>query len=99
MLNDDQIATRIRAVLNDQDKPADLLPIDILQTIRLLLEPYADVGIHISQTDLTEELACSRDSVARSQERLVAAGWLKITKEGKTCKVNRLTVTVPGIIN
>ena len=97
MLSDEQIAARIRAVLDNQDKPADLLPIDVLQTIRLLLEPYADVGIHISQTDLAEELACSRDSIGRSQERLVAAGWLRITKAVKTCKVNRIVVTIPGI--
>jgi hypothetical protein len=97
MLNDEQIAARIRAVLDDQDKPADLLPIDVLQTIRLLLEPFSDVGIQISQTDLAEELACSRDSISRSQERLVAAGWLRITRAIKTCKVNRIVVTVPGM--
>lgn len=97
MLNDEQIAARIRAVLDDQNKPTTLLPIDVLQTVRLLLEPYCDVGIHISQTDLADELACSRDSIARSQERLVDVGWLKVTKAIKTCKVNRLVVTVPGL--
>lgn len=90
---DEQITQTIRALLTSE-QPEELLPIDILQTVRLLTEPYSDIGVHVSQSEMAHRLGCSRESVARSQERLVTAGWLKVSKASQTGKVNRLVVTV-----
>jgi hypothetical protein len=80
-MTNSQILKQIRRFLTS-DKPAELLPIDVLQAIRLLLQSEDEKDKGPSQATLAKQLASSRDSVIRSQARLKAAGVLTTTTGG-----------------
>lgn len=81
-MTNSQIVKQIRRFLTSEDKTAELLPIDLLQAIRLLLQNEEEKDKGPSQTTLAKQLNSSRDSVMRSQARLKAAGLLTTTTGG-----------------
>jgi hypothetical protein len=80
-MTDEKLVMALRALLCAEDKPADVTPLDLLQTARLLVQHADEKDVYTSQDTLAEQLCSSVDSIARSQERLSKLGWV-ITRKG-----------------
>jgi hypothetical protein len=91
-MTDDKLIHIIRRLLAAEDKPNDLIPLDLLQTIRFLLQHADEKDIYPSQETLAEELCSSADAIARSQKRLHRTGWIVVRKGGYRGRTNRYTV-------
>ena len=90
-LNDTRILATMRSLLA-ADKPKTTTPLDLLQTIRLLLQHADEKDVYVSQITLAEELCSSPDAIARSQKRLSKRGWLSVSKGGYRGRANRYAV-------
>ena len=81
-MTDEQIMQTIRRLLASDPKPSDCRPIDLLQTIRLLLQHGDERDVYVSRATLATELACAESVIYESQQRLKTYGWLSV-RQGK----------------
>jgi hypothetical protein len=94
-MTDEQICQTVRSLFEADEKPEHLTPLDLLQTVRLLVEEQEySMGVHVPQDELADQLCSSHDSIARSQARLHDAGWLVVKKATNKGRTNRLAVQV-----
>jgi len=91
-MTDEKLMHVIRRLLAAENKPSDLTSLDLLQTIRFLLQHADEKDIYPSQETLAEELCSSADAISRSQKRLQASGWIVVRKGGYRGRTNRYTV-------
>src|SRR5437868_7085989 len=91
-MDDAQLMHAVRRFLAAPDKPGQTTPLDLLQTIRLLLQRADEEDIRPSQDTLAEELCSSPDAIARSQRRLHSSGWIVVRKGGYRGRTNLYTV-------
>lgn len=91
-MNDTQICRTLRRMLAAEERPDSITSIDLFQTFRLLLQHADERDVYASQGTIARELACSEDTVARSQERLHAAGWIVRRTGGHKGQTNRIAV-------
>lgn len=92
-MTEEKLTHAIRLLLA-ADKPTALAPLDILQTIRLLLQHADEKYIYPSQATLAEQLCSSEDAIFKSQERLKKAGWIVVRKGGYRGRTNLYTVVL-----
>jgi hypothetical protein len=81
-----------RLLAGHAERPDGLLPIDLLMTVRLLLQSADERPVYASQGTLAEELGCTEGTVAQSGLRLKAAGWLELETGKGRWKPNRYFV-------
>jgi biotin operon repressor len=78
-MKEEKLLEVIRKLLASQDgKPEELLPVDILLTIRLLLQHADEQPVRLSQGTLALELGCTESTIQKSGERLELAGWATV---------------------
>jgi len=73
------IVARLQNLLFSEDKPAELLPLDILLLTYLVLRQTEDHYIYDSHLTLADRLGCERKAVAKSIRRLSGLGWIANT--------------------
>ena len=93
-MNDTQLLHYLRAFLASDDKPETLNPLDIVQTVRLLLQLADEKDAYMSQDTLAMQLCSSVDAIKRSQDRLSCVGWLVIRKGGYRGRTNRYAINL-----
>ena len=78
-MNEETLLRTIRGLLaNDEGRPEGLLPVDLLLTIRLLLQSGDERPVYASQGTLARELGCTEGTIGQSSTRLKQAGWLEL---------------------
>jgi len=93
-MTDQQVLQAIRLLLSAEEKPKHVLPIDLLQVVRLLAQRADEEDISPAQGTLADQLGTSRDSIMRSQERLAALGWLIKRKGGHRGHTNTYQIAI-----
>ena len=87
-MTDQEITRHIRHLLSAEHKPHNLEPIDLLQTVRLLVQGADEKDLYLSQSTLATQLCCSTDYIQKSQQRLRKKGWLIVRKGGARGRTN-----------
>jgi hypothetical protein len=78
-MKEEKLLEVIRKLLASQDaKPSELLPVDLLLTIRLLLQHADEQPVCLSQGTLALELGCTENTVRNAGNRLKVAGWTTV---------------------
>ena len=72
------LETLRKLLASDEGRPEGLLPVDLLLTIRLLLQGGDERPVYASQGTLARELGCNESTVSISATRLKQAGWLEL---------------------
>jgi len=91
-MNNRELVTAIRKMFAADEKPEGTTSLDLLQTIRLLVQNADETDIWPSQETLATDLCSSADAIARSQKRLHAHGWIVVRKGGYRGRTNLYTV-------
>jgi len=82
----------LRTFLSAEDKPSEVLPIDLLLVTRLLLQGSDEQATYLSQATLATQLKCGDDAIAQSQKRLEKLGWLSVSRRKHQGRTNRCVV-------
>jgi len=91
-MTDPQLLQYFRKFLSSEDKPDSLQAIDLLLTVRLLVQHADESNLYVSQGTLATQLCVSEDTIARSIERLKASGWLLVRKGGYRMRTNLYSI-------
>ncbi|HXJ15391.1 MAG TPA: hypothetical protein VNH19_24225 [Candidatus Limnocylindrales bacterium] len=78
MKDETMLETLRKLLASDEGRPEGLLPVDLLLTIRLLLQGGDERPVYASQGTLARELGCNESTVSISATRLKQAGWLEL---------------------
>ena len=70
------IVARLQNLYFSENKPTELIPLDILLLTYLILRQTEDHFINDSQLTLANRLGCERKAVAKSIKRLSDLGWI-----------------------
>lgn len=93
-MTDDQICKVIRRLLANDELPDGIVSIDLLQTVRLLVQHADEQDLYLSQGTLARHLGCAHDTIAKSQQRLHDAGWIVRRKGGHKGATNHIALQV-----
>jgi hypothetical protein len=96
LLTDRITVQTLRDFLSDENKPADLGPVDLLQMVYLMLRKAEDGGIVDSQQTLARRLGCSVKTIGRSQ-KLLASKVEFIARVRRKGRTSELTINVENI--
>jgi hypothetical protein len=91
-MNDSQITSTIRHLLSAENKPADFSPLDLLQTVRLLVQHADEKDVYVAQHTIAQQLCSSPDAIQKSQKRLHKRGWIVVRKGGYKGRTNNYHV-------
>jgi hypothetical protein len=97
-MNDVDLIHAIRRLLATENQlPKDTTPLDLLQTVRFLVQRADEANVWPSQDTLAEQLASSPDAIAKSQKRLRDNGWLVVRKGGYRGRTNSYSVDLDKV--
>jgi biotin operon repressor len=78
-MKDETLLETLRKLLaSDEGRPEGLLPVDMLLTVRLLLQGGDERPVYASQSTLARELGCTEGTINTASQRLKEAGWLEL---------------------
>jgi hypothetical protein len=81
----EQFTEVVRGLLQHEERPEDVSPIDLLLVICLLLHGADEKPLRMSNSTISLELGCTEPTLNASVGRLVSAGWITFAS-GKSRK-------------
>jgi hypothetical protein len=93
-MTDQQLVAVLRGLLCSENKPKELTSLDLLQTVRLLIQRADESDLYVSQGTLAVQLCSSTNSIARSQAVLSTLEWLVVRKGGYRGRTNLYTIAL-----
>lgn len=93
-MQDEQLTAVIRKLFA-ADKPSVIRPIDLLLTIRLLVQHGDENEVQLSQGTLAHDLGCSESAIEHSVDTLEnEAKWVDVRMQGHRSMPNRYHVNL-----
>jgi len=97
MTDEQRILNLLRGLLCCEELPADCLPIDLLQIVKVLVQQAAGGEVAVAHNALAQHLSCSESVIKRSQTRLKDFGWLAVHSGKRRAHPNKLTVLTDAL--